>query len=183
MSVESSPSTATHFSSSWKQFSMLYSIPFSGWSSVSIAQDHVHPSHKHTHAHTNNGGHSTDCLLYSPERLATWLLLTFNRVHYSGRALIQLLHNTGVILRVFLAPLWAFPAPSTLNLSPCVHLSYHQRSLSYFTSTQRPASCLYTCPRGVSYLTTVEVPCPPNISSLVYRWLMVPPSSPDNDIN
>lgn len=40
------------------------------------------------------------------------------------------------------------PAPSTLTLSPYVHLSYHQRSLSYFMSTQRPASCLYTCPRG-----------------------------------
>lgn len=99
------------------QFS--YSIPFSGWSSVSIVQDHVHPSPKHTHAHTNNGGHSTDCLLYSSERLATWLLLTFNRVHYGGRAPIQLLHNTGDILRVFLAPLWAFlcsfhPKPFTL---------------------------------------------------------------------
>lgn len=66
-------------------------------------------------------------------------------------------------------------APSILNLSPCVHLSYYQRSLSHFRSTQRPASCLYTCPGGVSYITTVDVPCPPNISSLVNRWLMVSP--------
>lgn len=42
------------------------------------------------------------------------------------------------------------PACSTLNLSPYVHLSCHQRSLCYFTSTQRPASCLYTCPKGLA---------------------------------
>lgn len=108
------PESNSHFS---------YSIPFSGWSSVSIVQDHVHPFPKHTHAHTNNGGHSTDCLLYSPERLATWLLLTFNRVHYGGRAPIQLLHNTGDILLVFLAPLWAFPCsfhPKLFTLCPPV---------------------------------------------------------------
>ena len=114
MSAESSPSTAARCSSSWKQYSMLHTIPFSSLSPVWIVQDYVHPflkcthTHTHTRTHTNNGGHSTDCLLYSPERLATWLLLTFNRVHYGGCAPIQLLLNTGDILLFFLAPLRTF---------------------------------------------------------------------------
>lgn len=132
-----------------KAISMPYSIPFSGWYSVSIVQDHVHPSPKHTHAHTNNGGHSTDCLLYSPERLATWLLLTFNRVHYGGRAPIQLLHNTGDILWVFLAPLWAFPCsfhpkPFTLCppvIPPKVAVLFYEHSTTCLMSLHLPQGC------------------------------------------
>lgn len=154
ISAESSPSTAAR-SSSWKQFSVLYTIPFSGWSPVSIVQDYVHPSlkcthmHTHTHEHTNNGGHSTDCLLYSPERLATWLLLTFNRVHYGGSAPIQLLLNTGDILLLFLAPLQAFlcshhPKPFTLCspvMPPNAVVLFYERSPTCLLSLclpQRP---------------------------------------------
>lgn len=120
MSAEASPSTAAHSSSSESnsqchtQFHSLADPP------VSIVQECVHRTRTHTRAHANKGGHSADCLLYTPERLATWLLLTFNRVHYGGCALVQLLLYTEDVALSFCLRLLALALLSDLNPSPCV---------------------------------------------------------------
>lgn len=121
MSAEASPSTAAHSSSSESnsqchtQFHSLADPPFFDCTGVCA-------SNTHTHARTraNKGGHSADCLLYTPERLATWLLLTFNRVHYGGCALVQLLLYTEDAALSFCLRLLALALLSDLNPSPCV---------------------------------------------------------------
>lgn len=133
MSAEFSPSTAAHFSSSWKQFSMPYSIPFSCWSSVSIVQDHVHPSPKHTHMHTQTMGGTvliafcTALKGWPPGFCSPSIGFIMAAVHPSSCCIIP---------ATYFGFSWLLcehsPAPSTLNLSPCGHLSYHQRSLSYY---------------------------------------------------
>lgn len=73
-------------------------------------------------------------------------------------------------------------APTILNLSPCVHLSCHQMPWCYFTSAHQLASCLYVCPRGRDLHHNLVVPCPPKISSIVYRWsILFPPFNNDSN--
>ena len=86
-----SPSTAAHLSSPESnsqchtQFHSL-TIPAPPFP---LVQERVH----HTRTQTKKG-HKADCLLSTPESLATWFLLTFNRVHYGGGAPVQLLLYT-----------------------------------------------------------------------------------------
>lgn len=58
-------------------------------------QERVHRTQRRIHTNKKKKrGDSADCLLSTRERLATWLLLTFNRVHYGGAAPVHLLLNT-----------------------------------------------------------------------------------------
>ena len=178
MSAESSPSTAARCSSSWKQYSMLHTIPFSSLSPVWIVQDYVHPFLKctHTHTHTHTRAHTPTMggtvLIAFCTALKGWppgsclpsIGFIMVAVHPSSCCLIPETYfcfSSLLCARSF--------APATLNLSPCVRLSCHQRLWCYFTSTLRPASCLYAWGRELHHNCSGPLSSP-KIYSLVYRW-------------
>lgn len=77
-----------------------------------------------------------------PDRPATWLPLTFSRLHYGGCALAQLLRNTKDMDLSLGRRLWLATA---LNPSPPVHLSCLNRPRCFSVPSQVR---LYFYPRG-----------------------------------
>lgn len=137
--------------------SILSLIPFS------LVQECVHHTHVYTHTRTRtNKGHRADCLLSTPERLATWLLLTFSRVHYGGCAPVQLLLNTEDMDLSFMPPplalLCSYSLKPFTSVLACHTTKGHSRCFIYLffypPSTNRRSSCLYFRPPRVHFQVT-----------------------------
>lgn len=150
--------------------SILWLIPIFTGAGVSASYTHM--------CTRKQWEHTTDCLLSTPERLATWTLLTFNRIHYGGCAPIQLLLNTKDMDLSFCFHCWLSCAHTAPNPSPCVGLSCHKRpqysvralTASPLVSTSAPKVT------SSSNITTIAIPSRLKILSLVsvnYIWLIL----------